>query len=158
MTSVQAVGVADDADSQPTPSDFDCIISLSHQLRYNGFFPAIDPLRSRSRILDEKILGLSHVDCALNVQDILRRLIHLKELVTIVGAHELSEQDKLAMMRGRKIQKFLTQAPGVKVDMETLISDIKEIISGKHDKVPEPAFFMAGDMASVLEKAKKMSS
>ena len=131
-----------------------------------GIYPAADPLESSSRALDPNIIGKEHYDVAKKVLETLQKYKDLQDIIAILGMDELSEEDKLTVNRARKIQKFLSQPffvaeqfSGVKgkyVKLEDSIKGFKEIIEGRHDDIPEQAFYMAGTIEDVLEKAKTM--
>jgi F-type H+-transporting ATPase subunit beta len=128
----------------------------------------VDPLDSTSRILDPNILGAEHYTTARKVQGILQRYKELQDIIAILGMDELSEDDKLVVARARKIQRFLSQPffvaevftgkPGKYVKLQDTIQGFKEIAEGKHDEVPESAFYMAGDLNEVLENARKLAA
>jgi F-type H+-transporting ATPase subunit beta len=133
-----------------------------------GIYPAVDPLASTSRILDPHIVGQEHYDVAQGVKRILQRYADLQDIIAILGLEELSEEDKLTVSRARKVQKFLSQPfhvaeqfTGMKgryVKIADTVRSFKEIIEGKHDDVPEQAFYMKGAIDEVLEAAEKMKS
>jgi len=170
ITSVQAIYVPADDITDPAPattfSHLDATTVLSRQIAELGIYPAVDPLDSTSRILDPRVIGDEHYSVARNVQGILQKYKDLQDIIAILGMEELSDEDKLTVTRARKIQKFLSQpfyvaeqftgTPGKYVKLEDTIRSFKEIVDGKHDDVPEQAFYMVGDMSEVLEKAKKM--
>ena len=170
ITSVQAIYVPADDITDPAPattfSHLDATTVLSRQIAELGIYPAVDPLDSTSRILDPRVIGDEHYSVARNVQGILQKYKDLQDIIAILGMEELSDEDKLTVTRARKIQKFLSQpffvaeqftgTPGKYVKLEETIRSFKEVIEGKHDDVPEQAFYMVGDIEEVLEKAKKM--
>jgi len=170
ITSVQAIYVPADDITDPAPattfSHLDATTVLSRQIAELGIYPAVDPLDSTSRILDPRVIGDEHYNVARSVQGILQKYKDLQDIIAILGMEELSDEDKLTVTRARKIQKFLSQpffvaeqftgTPGKYVKLEDTIRSFKEIVDGKHDDVPEQAFYMVGDMSEVLEKAKKM--
>lgn len=170
ITSVQAIYVPADDLTDPavaaTFSHLDATTVLSRQIVELGIYPAVDPLASTSRILDPKVLGEEHYYVAREVQRILQRYKDLQDIIAILGTDELSEEDKLVVARARKIQRFLSQpffvaeqftgTPGKYVKLTDTIKGFKEIIEGKHDKIPEQAFYMLGTIEEVLEKAEKM--
>ncbi|HKR96347.1 MAG TPA: F0F1 ATP synthase subunit beta, partial [Candidatus Angelobacter sp.] len=133
-----------------------------------GIYPAVDPLASTSRILDPHIVGQEHYDVAQGVKRILQRYADLQDIIAILGLEELSEEDKLTVSRARKVQKFLSQPfhvaeqfTGMKgryVKIADTVRSFKEIIEGKHDDVPEQAFYMKGAIDEVLEAAEKMKA
>ncbi len=170
ITSVQAIYVPADDITDPAPattfSHLDATTVLSRQIAELGIYPAVDPLDSTSRILDPRVIGDEHYNVARNVQGILQKYKDLQDIIAILGMEELSDEDRLTVTRARKIQKFLSQpffvaeqftgTPGKYVKLEDTIRSFKEIVDGKHDDVPEQAFYMVGDISEVLEKAKKM--
>jgi F-type H+-transporting ATPase subunit beta len=131
-----------------------------------GIYPAVDPLESTSRIMDPHVLGEEHYQTARGVQEILQRYKELQDIIAILGMEELSDEDKLTVSRARKVQRFLSQpffvaeaftgTPGKYVPLKETIRGFKEIISGKYDDLPEAAFYMAGTIDEVVEKARKM--
>jgi F-type H+-transporting ATPase subunit beta len=131
-----------------------------------GIYPAVDPLASFSRILDPRIVGQEHYSVARAVKSVLQRYKDLQDIIAILGIEELSDEDKLVVARARKIQKFLSQPffvaeqftglAGKYVKIEDTVRGFKEIVEGKHDDVPEQAFYMVGTMEDVLEKAEKL--
>jgi len=167
ITSVQAVYVPADDLTDPAPattfSHLDATIVLSRQIAELGIYPAIDPLDSTSRILDPRILGEEHYKTTRLVQQILQRYKDLQDIIAILGMDELSEDDKMTVYRARKIQKFLSQPffvaevftgrPGKYVKLAETIRGFKEIAEGKHDDIPEQAFYMVGGIDEALEKA-----
>jgi F-type H+-transporting ATPase subunit beta len=169
ITSVQAVYVPADDLTDPAPattfSHLDGTLVLSRQIAELGIYPAVDPLDSTSRILDPLVLGLDHYGTARNVQMILQKYKELQDIIAILGMDELSDEDKLLVGRARRIQRFLSQPfhvaeaftgkPGRYVKLEDTIKGFKEIIEGKHDEIPESAFYMVGDINEALEKAKQ---
>ena len=169
ITSVQAVYVPADDLTDPAPattfSHLDGTLVLSRQIAELGIYPAVDPLDSTSRILDPLVLGVEHYSTARNVQMILQKYKELQDIIAILGMDELSDDDKLLVGRARRIQRFLSQPfhvaeaftgkPGRYVKLEDTIKGFKEIIEGKHDEIPESAFYMVGDINEALEKAKQ---
>ncbi|MGC2512221.1 MAG: F0F1 ATP synthase subunit beta, partial [Acidobacteriaceae bacterium] len=139
---------------------------LSRPLSELGIYPAVDPLASTSRILTPRIVGQEHYDVAQGVKRILQRYKDLQDIIAILGIDELSEEDKTTVMRARKVQKFLSQPfhvaeqftglQGRYVKVADTVRSFKEVIDGKHDDVPEQAFYMKGDIDEVLEAAGKM--
>jgi F-type H+-transporting ATPase subunit beta len=139
---------------------------LSRALTERGIYPAVDPLASTSRILDPNILGQDHYTTARGVQSILQRYKELQDIIAILGMEELSDDDKLSVARARKIERFLSQPfsvaeqftgqPGRYVKLADTVKSFKEVIEGKHDDLPEQAFYMVGDIGEVVEKAKKL--
>ncbi len=170
ITSVQAIYVPADDLTDPAPattfSHLDGTLVLSRQIAELGIYPAVDPLDSTSRILDPNILGEEHYRTARDVQQILQRYKDLQDIIAILGMEELSDEDKLVVSRARKIQRFLSQPfhvaeqftgrPGVYVKTEDTIRGFREIIDGKHDDLPENAFYMVGTIEDAIEKAKSM--
>ena len=170
VTSVQAVYVPADDLTDPAPATtfahLDATTVLSRPLSELGIYPAVDPLASTSRILAPRIVGQEHYDVAQGVKRILQRYKDLQDIIAILGIDELSEDDKLTVMRARKVQKFLSQPfhvaeqftgmQGRYVKIADTVRSFKEIIAGKHDDVPEQAFYMKGDIDEVLESAGKM--
>jgi F-type H+-transporting ATPase subunit beta len=172
VTSVQAVYVPADDLTDPAPATtfahLDATTVLSRPLSELGIYPAVDPLASTSRILSPRIVGQEHYDVAQGVKRILQRYKDLQDIIAILGIDELSEEDKLTVSRARKVQKFLSQPfhvaetftgfPGRYVKVEDTVRSFKEIIEGKHDSVPEQAFYMKGAIEEVLEAAEKMKT
>ncbi|XP_057181398.1 ATP synthase subunit beta, mitochondrial-like [Triplophysa rosa] len=170
ITSVQAVYVpADDLTDPATATLFthlDATTVLSRQIAEMGIYPAVDPLDSTSRILDPSIVGERHVRVANEVKRILQKYKSLQDVIAILGVEELSIDDKIAVTRARRVQKFLSQPffvaevftgiPGELVDLDQTVSDFEEILQGKHDNVPEAAFFTTSTIENVLKKAKLM--
>ncbi|MGE4538693.1 MAG: F0F1 ATP synthase subunit beta [Desulfovibrio sp.] len=169
ITSVQAVYVPADDLTDPAPattfSHLDGTLVLSRQIAELGIYPAVDPLDSTSRILDPQVLGADHYGTAREVQQILQKYKDLQDIIAILGMDELSDEDKLTVSRARKIQRFLSQPffvaaqftgkEGRYVKLEDTIKGFKEIIEGKHDEIPEGAFYMVGDINEAVEKAAK---
>jgi F-type H+-transporting ATPase subunit beta len=169
ITSVQAVYVPADDLTDPAPattfSHLDGTLVLSRQIAELGIYPAVDPLDSTSRILDPLVLGTEHYSTARKVQMILQKYKDLQDIIAILGMDELSDEDKLTVGRARRIQRFLSQPffvaavftgkEGRYVKIEDTIKGFKEIIEGKHDDIPEGAFYMVGDINEVIENAKK---
>src|SRR6202045_552526 len=172
VTSVQAIYVPADDLTDPAPATtfahLDATTVLSRPLTAIGIYPAVDPLQSTSRILDPHIVGQEHYDVAQGVKRILQRYTDLQDIIAILGIEELSEEDKLTVSRARKVQKFLSQPffvasqftgmEGRFVKVADTVRSFKEIIEGKHDDVPEQAFYMKGAIEEVLEAAEKMKS
>jgi ATP synthase F1 beta subunit len=170
ITSVQAIYVPADDYTDPAPATtfahLDATTNLSRQIAELGIYPAVDPLASSSRILDPRIIGNEHYEVARQVKQILQRYKDLQDIIAILGIDELSEEDKLAVSRARKIQKFLSQPffvasqftglAGKYVSIADSIKGFKEICEGKHDSVPEQAFYLKGTIEDVLESAAKM--
>jgi F-type H+/Na+-transporting ATPase subunit beta len=172
VTSVQAIYVPADDLTDPAPATtfahLDATTVLSRPLTEIGIYPAVDPLASTSRILDPHIVGEEHYRVAQGVKQILQRYKDLQDIIAILGIDELSEDDKLTVARARKIQKFLSQPfhvaeqfTGMKgryVKVEDTVRSFNEILQGKHDDVPEQAFYMVGTIEEVLEKADKLKA
>ena len=170
ITSVQAIYVPADDLTDPAPattfSHLDATTVLSRQIAEMGIYPAVDPLDSTSRILTPDVVGLEHYTVARQVQQILQRYKDLQDIIAILGIDELSDEDKLIVMRARKIQKFLSQPfhvaeqftgrPGKYVKMEDTVKGLKMIVEGELDDIPEQAFYMVGGIEEVLENAEKM--
>lgn len=170
ITSVQAVYVPADDLTDPAPATtfahLDAITVLSRSISEQGFYPAVDPLESSSRMLSPAIVGQEHYDVARKVQELLQRYKELQDIIAILGIDELSDTDRLIVSRARKIQRFLTQPfsvaetftsiPGTYVPISETVRGFKEILDGKHDSVPENAFLMVGTIEEALEKAKKV--
>jgi len=171
ITSVQAIYVPADDITDPAPATafahLDATTVLSRQIAELGLYPAVDPLASTSRILDPVILGQEHYQVARAVQSILQRYKDLQDIIAILGMEELSDEDKLTVSRARKIQRLLSQPlfvaeaftgqPGRYVKLADTIRAFKELIEGKHDDLPEQAFYLVGGIEEVQEKAKKMA-
>jgi len=169
ITSVQAVYVPADDYTDPAPATtfahMDGSISLDRSIAEQGIYPAVDPLSSTSRILDPNVVGQEHYDVARGVQKVLQRYKDLQDIIAILGMDELSDEDKLLVARARKIQRFLSQpffvaevftgAPGKYVKVEDTVKGFKEILEGKHDSLPESAFYMVGNIEEAVEKGKK---
>ncbi|HVW78954.1 MAG TPA: F0F1 ATP synthase subunit beta [Alloacidobacterium sp.] len=172
VTSVQAVYVPADDLTDPAPATtfahLDATTVLSRPLSELGIYPAVDPLASTSRILTPRVVGQEHYDVAQGVKRILQRYKDLQDIIAILGIDELSEEDKLTVARARKIQRFLSQPfhvaeqftgiPGRYVKIEDTVRSFKEVLEGKHDSVPEQAFYLKGSIEDVLEAAEKMKT
>lgn len=170
ITSVQAVYVPADDLTDPSPTTtfthLDATIVLNRQIAALGIYPAIDPLDSNSQQLNPLIVGQEHYDVASNVKSILQRYQELKDIIAILGMDELSEEDKLIVLRARKIQRFLSQPffvaevftgfSGSYVPLQDTILGFKEIINGKHDHLPEQSFYMVGSIKEAIDKSKKI--
>ncbi|HEY2995158.1 MAG TPA: F0F1 ATP synthase subunit beta [Methylomirabilota bacterium] len=170
ITSVQAIYVPADDITDPAPATafahLDATTVLSRQIAELGIYPAVDPLASTSRILDPNILGEEHYSTARAVQSILQRYRDLQDIIAILGMEELSDEDKLAVARARKIQRFLSQpmfvaeaftgTQGRYVKLADTVKSFKEVVEGKHDELPEQAFYMVGDIGEAMDKAKKL--
>ena len=171
ITSIQAVYVPADDYTDPAPAatfaHLDATTELSRSIAELGIYPAVDPLTSSSSILSPDIVGAEHYRVARDVQEILQPYKELQDIIAILGMDELSEEDRLTVERARKVQKFLSQPffvaeqftsmPGAYVELADTVRSFAEILDGKHDKIPEQAFYMAGGMDDVLRKARKMS-
>jgi F-type H+-transporting ATPase subunit beta len=169
ITSVQAIYVPADDYTDPAPATtfahLDATTNLSRAIAELGIYPAVDPLASSSRILDPRIIGQEHYDVARSVKQILQRYKDLQDIIAILGIDELSETDKLTVTRARKIQKFLSQPffvaeqftgyKGKYVTIADTVKGFKEIVEGKHDDIPEQAFYLAGTIEEVLERARE---
>ncbi len=170
ITSIQAVYVPADDLTDPSPattfSHLDATVVLSRQIAELGIYPAVDPLDSTSRQLDPLLVGQEHYDTARMVQKILQRNKELKDIIAILGMDELSEEDKLTVMRARKVQRFLSQpffvaevftgSPGKYVSLKDTIKGFRGIVEGKYDHLPEQAFYMVGTIEEAEEKAKTL--
>jgi F-type H+-transporting ATPase subunit beta len=170
ITSVQAIYVPADDITDPAPATafahLDATTVLSRALTEQGIYPAVDPLASTSRILDPNILGEEHYNTARAVQSILQRYKNLQDIIAILGMEELSDEDKIVVARARKIQRFLSQPfnvaqvftgqPGRYVKLADTVKSFKEVVEGKHDDLPEQAFYMVGDIGEAMDKAKKL--
>ena len=172
VTSVQAVYVPADDLTDPAPATtfahLDATTVLSRKIVEQGIYPAVDPLESNSRILEEDVVGKEHYETARKVQEILQKYTELQDIIAILGMEELSEEDKLVVYRARKIQKFLSQpfhvaenftgVPGKYVPLKETIRGFKAIIDGEMDDYPEAAFFNVGTIDEVVERAKEMGA
>ncbi|MBT6048340.1 MAG: F0F1 ATP synthase subunit beta [Candidatus Scalindua sp.] len=172
ITSMQAIYVPADDFTDPAPvatfPHLDSTIWLSRQIAEMGIYPAVDPLKSTSRILDPLTVGEEHYNAARDTQKVLQRYTDLQDFIAILGMEELSEEDKLIVGRARRLQRFLSQPffvaeqfTGIKgkyVKIEDTVKSIKEILEGKHDHLPEQAFYMVGGIEEVIEKAKEMEA
>jgi len=170
ITSIQAIYVPADDYTDPAPATtfahLDATTNLSRQIAELGIYPAVDPLASTSRVLDPQIVGEEHYKTARAVQQILQRYKDLQDIIAILGMDELSEEDKLTVSRARKIQRFLSQPffvaeqfTGIKgkfVKIEDTIRAFNEIMAGKHDELPEQAFYLVGTIEDAMEKAKTL--
>jgi F-type H+-transporting ATPase subunit beta len=168
ITSVQAIYVPADDYTDPAPATtfahLDATTNLSRAISELGIYPAVDPLASTSRILDPRVIGQEHYNVARQVKQILQRYKDLQDIIAILGIDELSEDDKLTVTRARKIQKFLSQPffvaeqftgyKGKYVPIGDTVRGFKEIVDGKHDEIPEQAFYLAGTIEEVVERAK----
>ena len=172
ITSLQAVYVPADDYTDPAPSSvfahLDSTINLERSLAEQALFPAIDPLASKSRVLDPMVVGDDHYNTALEVQRVLQRYRDLQDIIAILGIDELSEDDRLTVSRARKIQRFLTQpmfvaeaftgTPGQYVRIADTVRGFQEILQGKHDALPEQAFYMQGGIEMVVKRAEELSA
>ncbi len=172
ITSIQAVYVPADDLTDPSPATtfahLDATVVLSRNIAELGIYPAVDPLDSTSRQLDPLVIGNEHYDTARDVQNTLQRYKELRDIIAILGMDELSEEDKLAVSRARKIQRFLSQpffvaevftgSPGKYCGLKDTIAGFKAIVAGEYDHLPEQAFYMVGPIDEAVEAAKKMDS
>ncbi len=170
ITSIQAIYVPADDYTDPAPATafahLDATTELSRAIVEQGIYPAVDPLTSSSRILDPAIIGIEHYNIARQVQTILQRYKDLQDIIAILGMDELSKEDRLTVHRARRIQKFLSQPffvaevftgfPGKFVDLQDTIKGFKEILEGKHDNLPENAFYMVGTIEEAVIKAETL--
>ncbi len=172
ITSVQAVYVPADDLTDPAPATsfahLDATTVLDRAISEKGIYPAVDPLGSTSRLLDPLIIGDEHYTVATDVQQVLQRYKSLQDIIAILGMDELSEDDKLAVARARKLERFLSQpfdvakvftgSDGVQVPLEETISSFKAVVAGEYDHLPEGAFYMVGGIEDVIAKAEKMAA
>jgi len=172
ITSVQAIYVPADDLTDPAPATtfahLDATTVLSRQIAELGIYPAVDPLDSTSRILDPHVVGEEHYRTARDVQQVLQRYKDLQDIIAILGMEELSDEDKQAVARARKIQRFLSQpfhvaeaftgTPGVYVELKDTIAGFRELLDGKLDDLPEQAFYMVGTVEEVKKKAAQMAA
>ncbi|MEE8507764.1 MAG: F0F1 ATP synthase subunit beta, partial [Myxococcota bacterium] len=170
ITSVQAIYVPADDLTDPAPatafSHLDATTVLDRKIAELGIYPAVDPLDSTSRILDPQVVGEEHYDVARAVQKVLQTYKDLQDIIAILGMDELSEDDKITVARARKLQRFLSQPFGVAeqftgtkgayVRLEDTIRGFKEILDGKHDALPEQAFYMVGTIENAVDKGAKL--
>ena len=170
VTSVQAVYVPADDYTDPAPATtfahLDATTNLDRDIAAQGIYPAVHPLNSTSRILDAAVVGEEHYRTARDVQSLLQRFKELQDIIAILGMDELSEDDKTVVSRARKVQRFLSQpffvaeqftgSPGAYVDIKDTVRGFREILDGKHDEIPEQAFYLVGTIEQALEKAKKL--
>lgn len=171
ITSIQAVYVPADDLTDPSPATtfahLDATVVLSRDIASLGIYPAVDPLDSTSRQLDPMVLGQEHYDVARGVQSTLQKYKELRDIIAILGMDELSDEDKLTVMRARKIQRFLSQpfhvaevftgSPGKYVSLRDTVAGFKAILSGEYDHLPEQAFYMVGGIEEAVEKAKTLN-
>jgi len=172
ITSVQAIYVPADDLTDPAPATsfahLDATTVLDRAISELGIYPAVDPLGSTSRLLDPALVGEEHYSVATDVQQVLQRYKSLQDIIAILGMDELSEEDKLAVARARKIQRFLSQpfdvakvftgSDGIQVPMEDTIASFKAVVAGEYDHLPEGAFYMVGGISDVIAKAEKMAA
>jgi ATP synthase F1 beta subunit len=172
ITSVQAIYVPADDYTDPAPATtfahLDATTNLSRSIAEVGIYPAVDPLASSSRILDPRVIGDEHYEVARQVKQVLQRYKDLQDIIAILGIDELSEEDKLTVSRARKLQRFLSQPffvaeqftgiPGKYVPIADTVRDFKEIVEGKHDDLPEQAFYLVGTVAEAVKKAEKIKA
>src|SRR5690349_9565524 len=172
ITSVQAIYVPADDYTDPAPATtfahLDGSVTLERSIAEKALFPAVDPLASTSRILDPRIVGAEHYNVAQSVKKVLQRYKDLQDIIAILGVEELSEEDKLVVYRARRIERFLSQpmfvaeaftgTPGVYVKREDTVRGFREILDGKHDDLPEQAFYMVGGIEMAVDKAAKMAA
>lgn len=172
VTSVQAIYVPADDLTDPAPATsfahLDATTVLNRAISEKGIYPAVDPLDSTSRILEPRVVGQEHYDTARRVQEILQRYKSLQDIIAILGMDELSEEDKLAVARARKIERFLSQPffvaevftgfPGILVDVKDTIKGFKGLCDGDYDHLPEAAFYMVGTIEDAVAKAEKMAT
>ncbi|MGI9365660.1 MAG: F0F1 ATP synthase subunit beta [Rhizobiaceae bacterium] len=172
ITSVQAIYVPADDLTDPAPATsfahLDATTVLNRAIAEKGIYPAVDPLDSTSRMLDPIVIGEEHYGVAREVQEVLQRYKALQDIIAILGMDELSEEDKIAVARARKIERFLSQpffvaevftgSPGKLVDLEDTIKGFKGLVAGEYDHLPEAAFYMVGNMDEAVEKAQKLAA
>jgi F-type H+-transporting ATPase subunit beta len=170
ITSFQAIYVPADDYTDPgivtTMGHLDAVIALERSIADLGLYPAVDPLSSTSRILDPKIVGEEHYAVARGIQKVLQRYKELQDIIAILGIEELSEEDKLTVARARRIQRFLSQPMSVAepytgrkgkyVPIKETVRGFQEILDGKHDALPEQAFFMVGTIEEAVEEARRL--
>jgi len=172
ITSMQAIYVPADDYSDPAPvatfTHLDATIALERSISEKGIYPAVDPLTSTSRILDPNIVGLEHYETTRQVQEVLQKYKDLQDIIAILGMDELSEDDKIAVSRARKIERFFSQPmfvaeqftnlPGKYVPLQETIRGFKEILEGRHDVLPEDAFMLVGTIDEAVEKAERITA
>jgi F-type H+-transporting ATPase subunit beta len=172
ITSMQAVYVPADDYSDPAPvatfTHLDATIALERAISDKGLYPAVDPLASTSRILDPQIVGEDHYQTARDVQQVLQRYKDLQDIIAILGIEELSEDDKLIVARARKIERFFSQPMyvaeqftgqgGRYVKLKETVRGFQEILDGKHDRLPEQAFYMVGPIEEATEKGERLAA
>ena len=171
VTSVQAIYVPADDDTDPAPATtyahLDAYVYLSRRVSEKAIFPAVDPLASTSRILQPGVVGAEHYEVARAVQQIMQRYKELQDIIAILGIDELSDDDKTVVARARRIEKFLSQPfrvaeqftgqVGVYLPLKETVRSFKELIDGKHDDLPEQAFYLVGSIDEAVEKAKTLN-
>jgi F-type H+-transporting ATPase subunit beta len=172
ITSVQAVYVPADDLTDPAPATsfahLDATTVLDRSISEKGIYPAVDPLGSTSRLLDPLIIGEEHYKVATDVQQVLQKYKSLQDIIAILGMDELSEDDKVAVARARRLERFLSQpfdvakvftgSDGVQVPLEKTIASFKAVVAGEYDHLPEGAFYMVGDIDDVVAKAERMAA
>jgi F-type H+-transporting ATPase subunit beta len=172
ITSVQAIYVPADDLTDPAPANtfahLDATTTLSRAISERGIYPAVDPLDSTSRILQPGVVSDEHYDVATRVQQLLQRYKDLQDIIAILGMDELSDEDKVVVTRARKVERFLSQPfhvaevftgrPGKYVKLEDTIRSFRELLEGKHDDLPEQAFYLQGDISDVLAAAEELSA
>jgi len=172
ITSIQAVYVPADDYTDPSPATtfahLDSTVALSRSIASLGIYPAVDPLDSTSRMMDPNVIGNEHYETARRVQGTLQKYKELKDIIAILGMDELSEEDKQAVARARKIERFFSQpftvaevftgSKGKYVSLKDTIRGFKGIVDGEYDHLPEQAFYMVGSIDEVVEKAKKLAA
>src|SRR3954469_21612286 len=172
ITSIQAIYVPADDYTDPAPATtfahLDATTNLSRQISEKGIYPAVDPLDSTSRILQPGSVSEEHYDVATRVQQVLQRYKDLQDIIAILGMDELSDEDKLIVQRARKVERFLSQPfhvaevftgrPGKYVKLEDTIRSFREVLEGKHDDLPEQAFYLQGDINDVLKAAEELAA
>lgn len=172
ITSVQAIYVPADDYTDPAPATtfthLDATTNLSRQIASLGIYPAVDPLASTSRILDPAVVGKEHYETARAVQALLQKYKELQDIIAILGMDELSEEDKVTVARARKVQRFMSQPffvaeqftgiPGRYLDIKDTVRGFREILEGRHDSLPEQAFYLVGTIEDAIEKAKKLNA
>ena len=170
ITSFQAIYVPADDYTDPgivtTFGHLDAVVALERSIAEQGLYPAVDPLASYSRILEPAVVGQEHYDVARNIQQVLQRYRDLQDIIAILGVEELSEEDRLTVLRARKIQRFMSQPmfvaeaftgqEGRYVPVNETVRGFKEILDGKHDELPEQAFYMVGTIDEAVEKGERM--
>jgi F-type H+-transporting ATPase subunit beta len=172
VTSIQAIYVPADDPTDPAPATafahLDAFVYLERRIAVKAIFPAVDPLASYSRILTPAVVGEEHYQTARQVQQVLQRYKELQDIIAILGIDELSDEDKLVVARARRMERFFSQPmfvaqaftglAGAYVPREETIRGFKEILDGKHDDLPEQAFYMVGTIDQAVEKAQRLAS